>query len=246
MDIAQKVCSMILGLRRKEKLKVRQPLARIIVPVLNENFRKQFEAVESIILTEVNVKKVDYLSDSEGVIKKKIKANFKMLGPKYGKLMKSVSVLIGNMSQTEIAAFERTGSFDSILDGSPVTLSLEDVEIQSEDIPGLQVASEGAITVALDITVTPELRLEGIAREFVNRIQNLRKESDFEVTDKIILRIVNHPDLQEAMAKYSGYIGNQVLALKVELVDALPDGVGKLVEIEKGIETYIQIERETV
>ena len=244
MDIAQKVCSMILGLRRKEKLKVRQPLARIIVPVLNENFRKQFEAVESIILTEVNVKKVDYLTDSEGVIKKKIKANFKMLGPKYGKLMKSVSGLIGNMSQSEIAAFERSGAFDSILDGSPVTLSLEDVEIQSEDIPGLQVASEGAITVALDITVTPELRLEGIAREFVNRIQNLRKESDFEVTDKIILRIVNHPDLLEAMEKYSGYIGNQVLASKVELVDNLPDGVGKLVEIEKEIETYIQIEKE--
>jgi isoleucyl-tRNA synthetase len=244
MDIAQKVCSMILGLRRKEKLKVRQPLARIIVPVLNENFRKQFEAVESIILTEVNVKKVDYLTDSEGVIKKKIKANFKMLGPKYGKLMKSVSGLIGNMSQSEIAAFERSGAFDSILDGSPVTLSLEDVEIQSEDIPGLQVASEGAITVALDITVTPELRLEGIAREFVNRIQNLRKESDFEVTDKIILRIVNHPDLLEAMEKYSVYIGNQVLASKVELVDNLPDGVGKLVEIEKEIETYIQIEKE--
>jgi len=245
MDIAQKVCSMILGLRRKEKIKVRQPLARIIVPVLNENFRKQFEAVESIILTEVNVKKVDYLTDSEGVIKKKIKANFKMLGPKYGKLMKAVSGLIGNMSQSEIAVFERTGSFDSILDGSAVTLSLEDVEIQSEDIPGLQVASEGAITVALDITVTPELRLEGIAREFVNRIQNLRKESDFEVTDKIILRIVNHPELLEAMAKYSGYIGNQTLASKVELVDSLPDGVGKLVEIEKGIETYIQIEKET-
>ncbi len=246
MDIAQKVCSMILGLRRKEKIKVRQPLARIIVPVLNENFRKQFEAVESIILTEVNVKKVDYLTDSEGVIKKKIKANFKILGPKYGKLMKSVSGLIGNMSQSEISAFERTGSFDSTFDGSPVTLSLEDVEIQSEDIPGLQVASEGAITVALDISVTPELRLEGIAREFVNRIQNLRKESDFQVTDKIILRIVGHPELQEAMAKYSEYIGHQTLASKVIIVGYLPEGIGKLVEIEKGIETYIQVEKDNL
>jgi isoleucyl-tRNA synthetase len=246
MDIAQKVSSMILGLRRKEKLKVRQPLAKIIVPVLNEKFRRQFEAVESIILTEVNVKEVEYLTDSEGVIKKKIKANFKALGPKYGKLMKAVSILIGGMSQGEIASFERNGSFDTTIEGEPVTLSLEDVEIQSEDIPGLQVASEGAITVALDINVTAELRLEGIAREFVNRIQNLRKESDFEVTDKIILRIVRHPELNEAMDKFGSFIGNQTLASRVELVDGLADGTGKLVEIEKGIETYIQVEKEVL
>ena len=244
MDIAQKVSSMILGLRRKEKLKVRQPLAKIIVPVLNEKFRRQFEAVESIILTEVNVKKVEYLTDSEGVIKKKIKANFKTLGPKYGKLMKAVSVLIGGMSQSEIASFERNGTFHTLIEGEQVTLSLEDVEIQSEDIPGLQVASEGAITVALDINVTAELRLEGIAREFVNRIQNLRKESDFEVTDKIILRIVRHPELSEALDKYCDYIGIQTLAAKVELVEHLDDGIGKLIEIEKGIETFIHVERE--
>jgi isoleucyl-tRNA synthetase len=125
------------------------------------------------------------------------------------------------------------------------TLALEDVEIQSEDIPGLQVASEGAITVALDINVTPELRLEGIAREFVNRIQNLRKESNFEVTDKIILRIVRHPELNEAMDEFSDYIGHQTLASRVELVDQLPDDeTAKLVEIDKGIETFIQVEKE--
>jgi isoleucyl-tRNA synthetase len=246
MDIAQKVSSMILGLRRREKLKVRQPLAKIIVPVLNEKFRRQFEAVESIILTEVNVKEVEYLTDSEGVIKKKIKANFKALGPKYGKLMKAVSILIGGMSQGEISSFERTGAFEALIERTPVILSLEDVEILSEDIPGLQVACEGAITVALDINVTPELRLEGIAREFVNRIQNLRKDSDFEVTDKIILRIVRHPELNEAMDKYGNFIGNQTLASRVELVDGLPDGTGKLVEIEKGIETYIQVEKEVI
>jgi len=244
MDIAQKVSSMILGLRRKEKLKVRQPLAKIIVPVLSAKFRRHFEAVESIILTEVNVKEVEYLTDAEGVIKKRIKANFKTLGPKYGKLMKAVSLLIAGMSQGEIAAFERTGTFDASIDGNKVSLALEDVEIYSEDIPGLQVASEGAITVALDINVTPELRLEGIAREFVNRIQNLRKESDFEVTDKIILRIVRHPELNEAMDKYSEYIGNQTLASRVELVDRLADGSGKLIEIEKDIETFIEVEKE--
>ena len=125
-----------------------------------------------------------------------------------------------------------------------MTLSLEDVEIFSEDIPGLQVASDGSITVALDITVTPELRLEGIAREFVNRIQNLRKESDFEVTDKITLRIVRHPELSEALDKYREYIGNQTLASSVVLVNQLPEGAAKLVEIEKGIETYIQVEKD--
>ncbi len=244
MDIAQKVSSMILGLRRKEKLKVRQPLARIIVPVLSDNFRRQFEAVEAIILTEVNVKQIEYLTDAQGVIKKKIKANFKALGPKYGKLMKAVSVLIGNMTQPEIAAFERNGIFNATIEGENVTLSLEDVEIFSEDIPGLQVASDGSITVALDITVTPELRLEGIAREFVNRIQNLRKESDFEVTDKITLRIVRHPELSEALDKYREYIGNQTLASSVVLVNQLPEGAAKLVEIEKGIETYIQVEKD--
>ena len=244
MDIAQRVSSMILGLRRKEKLKVRQPLAKIIVPVLNEKFRRQFEAVESIILTEVNVKQVEYLTDAEGVIKKKIKANFKALGPKYGKLMKAVSVLIGTLTQSEIATFERNGSFETTIEGEPVTLSLEDVEIQSEDIPGLQVASEGAITVALDINVTAELRLEGIAREFVNRIQNLRKESNFEVTDKIILRIVRHPELNEALDTYCDYIGSQTLASRVELVGHLAEGMGKLIEIEKGIETFIYVARE--
>ncbi len=246
MYIAQKVSSMILGLRRKEKLKVRQPLAKIIIPVLNENFRKQFEAVESIILTEVNVKAVEYLTDAAGVIKKKIKANFKTLGPKFGKLMKAISLQISLMTQQEITGFERTGTFTGFIEGQQVTLSLEDVEIHSEDIPGLQVASEGAITVALDINVTPELRLEGIAREFVNRIQNLRKESNFDVTDKIILRIVRHPELNEAMDKFADYIGNQTLASRVELVANLPADKGKLVEIEKEIETYIQVEKEIV
>ena len=158
--------------------------------------------------------------------------------------MKAVSLLIAGMSQGEIANFERIGNFDATIGGEKVSLALEDVEIYSEDIPGLQVASEGAITVALDINVTPELRLEGIAREFVNRIQNLRKESDFEVTDKIILRIVRHPELNEAMDKYREYIGNQTLALRVELVDQLTVGTGKLVEIEKGIETFIDVEKE--
>lgn len=243
MDIAQKVCSMILALRRKEKIKVRQPLAKIIVPILNENFRKQFEAVENIILAEVNVKEVEYLTDASGVIKKRIKANFKTLGPKYGKLMKQISGLIGNMGQSEISEFERKGSFEGMIEGETIRLLLEDVEIHSEEIPGWQVASDGPITVALDMNITPELKAEGIAREFINRIQNLRKESNFEVTDRIILRIVKHNELDDAIRQFSDYISNQTLSAKLELVEKLPDGLGKLVELDQGVETWIQVER---
>ena len=246
MDIAQKVCSMILALRRKEKIKVRQPLARIIVPILNENYRKQFEAVESLILAEVNVKEVKYLTDASGVIKKRIKANFKTLGPKYGKLMKQISALIGNMDQSEISGFERNGAFEAVVEGEKISLSLEDVEIHSEEIPGWQVASDGPITVALDMNITPELKSEGIAREFINRIQNLRKESNFEVTDRIILRIVKHEELNDAIIQFSDYISNQTLSAKLELVEKLPDGSGKLIEFDQGIETYIQVEKVTI
>ena len=246
MDIAQKVCSMILALRRKEKVKVRQPLARIIVPILNENFRKQFEAVENIILAEVNVKDIEYLTDASGVIKKRIKANFKTLGPKYGKLMKQISALIGNMGQSEISEFERKGAFEGVIDGENITLLPEDVEIHSEEIPGWQVASDGPITVALDMNITPELKAEGIAREFINRIQNLRKESNFEVTDRIILRIVKHNELDDAIIQFNDYISNQTLSAKLELVEKLPDGSGKLIEFDQGIETYIQVEKVTI
>jgi isoleucyl-tRNA synthetase len=243
MDIAQRVSSMILGLRRKEKLKVRQPLAKIIIPVLNENFRKQFEAVENIILTEVNVKEVEYLTDASGIIKKKIKPNFKTLGPKYGKLMKQIAAFVNQMEQSSIAEFEQQGNFDALIDGEKVQLQLEDVEIMSEDIPGWQVASEGGLTVALDINVTSDLRMEGIAREFINRIQNLRKESNFEVTDKIKLTIVRHADLDEAIERHREYISNQTLALQLNLVDVLENNAAKLIEIDKGVETYIQVEK---
>jgi isoleucyl-tRNA synthetase len=246
MDIAQRVSSMILSLRRKEKIKVRQPLAKIIVPVLNENFRKQFEAVENIILTEVNVKEVEYLTDASGIIKKKIKANFKALGPKYGKLMKQISAMIGNMGQSDISALERQGSFETMIEDEKVTITLSDVEIHSEEIPGWQVASDGPITVALDMNITPDLKAEGIAREFINRIQNLRKESNFEVTDRINLRIVKNEQLNDAIIQFKDYISNQTLASNLQLVDSLHNGSGKLVEIDNGIETYIHVEKASV
>ena len=243
MEMAQKASSMVLGLRRKEKLKVRQPLARIIVPVLNETFRKQFEAIENIVLTEVNVKAVEYLTDSSGIIKKKIKPNFKTLGPKYSKLMKQIAGMVAAMDQAQIASFEREGFFDSIIEGEAVRLVPEDVEILTEDIPGWQVASEGNLTVALDIHVTPELKLEGIARELINRIQNLRKESGFEVTDKIELTVGRHPDLTEALEKFGDYICTQTLAVKLNLVDTSEMTADQLVEIEPGLETLISVKK---
>ncbi|HWS01661.1 MAG TPA: isoleucine--tRNA ligase, partial [Prolixibacteraceae bacterium] len=243
MEMAQKASSMVLGLRRKEKLKVRQPLARIIVPVLNDSFRRQFEAIENIVLTEVNVKRVEYLTDSSGIIKKKIKPNFKTLGPKYSKLMKQIAIMVAAMDQAQITTFEKEGSFDAVIEGEAVRLVSEDVEILTEDIPGWQVASERNLTVALDIHVTPELKLEGIARELINRIQNMRKESGFEVTDKIELTVGRHPELAEALEKFGEYICVQTLALQLNLVDLSEITKDQLVEIEPGLETVLSVRK---
>ncbi|MBN1388362.1 MAG: isoleucine--tRNA ligase [Bacteroidales bacterium] len=217
MDIAQKVSSMVLGLRRKVSIKVRQPLSRIMIPVTNGKFKQRFEAVKDLIMSEVNIKEVEYIEDTADVLVKKIKPNFKTLGPRYGKMMKQISAAIVSLEQKDIAAFEQSGSHTLRLEGEDVNLSLDDVEIISEDIPGWLVANEGTLTVALDVTVTDELKQEGIAREFVNRIQNLRKESGFDVTDKIHVSIENLDEIAPAVKKHSAYIGSQTLADHIEL-----------------------------
>jgi isoleucyl-tRNA synthetase len=221
MDIAQKISSMILGLRRKVSLKVRQPLARILIPVNEAGFRQKFEAVKDLILAEVNVKEVEYIDDTSSILVKKIKPDFKSLGPKYGKLMKDISSTLASLSQKQIAAFEQAGTFQLNINGQNIDLTAGDVEIISEDIPGWQVANDGKLTVALDISVTDELRYEGIAREFVNRIQNIRKESGFDVTDKITVLIEDHDLIREAVKRHASYIGSQTLASRVEVVPAL-------------------------
>ena len=231
MDIAQKISSMILGLRRKVNIKVRQPLAKIMVPVTDINFRTRFESVKNLILSEVNVKEVEYIDDTSGILVKRIKPNFKTLGPKYGKLMKEINSAVGSLSQGDIASFESTGRFSLNINGFIADLTLEDVEIISEDIPGLQVANDGKLTVALDVTVTDELRYEGIAREFVNRIQNIRKESGFDVTDKITVVIQEHDFIKEAVRLHSGYIGSQTLATSVTLSSSVSGNVRE-VDIE--------------
>ncbi|MCU4177480.1 isoleucine--tRNA ligase [Carboxylicivirga sp. N1Y90] len=241
MQYAQSISSMVLGLRRKVSLKVRQPLNKITIPILDEAFEQQLEAIKDLVLTEVNVKQMEFLKDASGVLVKKIKANFKTLGPKYGKMMKAISGAINALGQEEIAIFEKEESYTLELEGQNVVLALEDVEIMSEDIPGWLVANEGRLTVALDIDVTEELRNEGIAREFVNRIQNLRKDSGFEVTDKIRLSIQKHEAINEAVNKYADYIGAQTLAVDVKLVEQCSDSGAVTVDIDDEISTLMQI-----
>ena len=244
MEIAQKVSSMILGLRRKVSIKVRQPLARIMVPVTDNAFREKFEAVKDLILAEVNVKSVDYIDDTSSVLVKKIKPNFKTLGPRYGKLMKEIARVITLLKPGEIAAFEKSGKHEASIDGEQLVLTAEDVEIISEDIPGWQVANEGRLTVALDINVTDDLKYEGIAREFVNRIQNIRKENGFDVTDKISVVIGKHEFVNEAVQRHASYIGSQTLATSVMLSDTLEGANVQDVEIDEVV-VKISVERKT-
>lgn len=232
MDIAQKVSSMILGLRRKVNIKVRQPLARIMVPVSDNMFREQFDAVKNLILAEVNVREVEYIDDTSGILVKKIKPNFKTLGPRYGKLMKEIGAAILAMSQAEISAFETEGGKEIMIGDQNVLLNSDDVEIISEDIPGWLVSNEGKYTVALDVTITDELRQEGIAREFVNRIQNIRKESGFDVTDKIEVLIEDHAGISDAVKKHAAYIGSQTLANSVRIVDTIKNNNIREIEID--------------
>ena len=243
MAIAQKASSMVLALRRKVKLKVRQPLAKIIVPVLSPHFQEQFNAVKNIILAEVNVKEVEFLTDTSGIISKQIKPNFKTLGPKFGKMMKQIAGAVNQMQQTDISEFEKVGNFELSVGEEKVVLSLEDVEIQTKDIPGLTVASEGQLTVALDINVTKELKQEGIAREFINKIQNIRKESNFEVTDRINVTIKKHLEFNVAVLNHKDYICTQTLADKLELVETLKEEAATEVEIDKDVVAQIIVEK---
>jgi isoleucyl-tRNA synthetase len=243
MEIAQDISSMVLALRRKVNIKVRQPLSKIMVPVPDKIFGERIKAVSSLILSEVNVKGIEYLTDTAGILVKRIKPNFKTLGPKYGKIMKQIAQAITSFSQEDISRIESLGGYKLAIEGQEVELTPEDVEIISEDIPGWLVANEGKLTVALDVTVTDELREEGIAREFVNRIQNLRKDSGLEVTDKINIRIMKHSEIIKAVENFKQYIGSQTLAKDVLLVDEIPTGKGIEVVLDEYITTYLQIEK---
>jgi isoleucyl-tRNA synthetase len=243
MEIAQSLSSMVLGLRRKVNIKVRQPLSKMMVPVLNEQFRKQLQGVENLILAEVNVKELEYLDDSAGILVKKIKPNFKTLGPRFGKSMKEVSAAIMGMSQADISQIERNGKFDITVAGENQAVTLEDVEIISEDIPGWLVANDDRLTVALDVTLTEELKQEGIARELINRIQNLRKDAGFDVTDKVKISILKHEIISQAIETHKEYIASQTLAREILMVDAMPCGSASSVELDTDLFTSIKVEK---
>lgn len=221
MELAQKACSLILSLRKKEKIKVRQPLSKVLIPVLSDAQQKQFEKVENYILSEVNVKAIEYISDASGVVKKKIKPNFKELGKRAGQKIKAVQNAIAAFGQDEISAIEREQKFMLNLDGENFELLLSDVEIQTEDIPGWLVVSDAGLTVALDVTITDDLRKEGNAREFINKVQNLRKDKDFQVLDRIKVSVVKNPTFEEALAQFKDYISNEILAKDICVVETL-------------------------
>ncbi|MBS1529298.1 MAG: class I tRNA ligase family protein, partial [Bacteroidetes bacterium] len=225
MQLAQDISSLVLSLRKKVGIAVRQPLSRILLPILNKHFKDQVEHVKDLILSETNIKAIEYITDTSGFIKKKVKPNFKALGPKVGKDMKAVAEAITNMTQDEVNKFEQAGIVTFAIANSKFDIAISDVEIIAEDVPGWQVANLGKLTVALDVNITHELKQEGISREFVNRVQNLRKEKGFEVTDRINVRYkVNGQIIVEAIDNNLSYICAEILADTILLDDQLNTG----------------------
>ncbi len=224
MQTAQKISSLVLSIRQKEKIKVRQPLQKIMIPILSSTQRDEIEAVSDLIKSEVNVKSIELMDDASDILVKQIKPNFKVLGPKFGKDMKAVSTAINALEQEHIQKIEQQGELTLQLDNKSINLQLSDVEITSQDIEGWLVASSGALTVALDITIDENLKNEGIARELVNRIQNLRKESGFEVTDKIDLSILKDGHIEKAVAKNEHYLKSETLTAELKYEDSLEEG----------------------
>lgn len=244
MQLAQKISSMVLSLRKKVNIRVRQPLQKILVPLINEKFAQQIKEVENLILTEVNVKKLEFVSDTSGVLVKKIKPNFKTLGPRYGKLMKKISEAISNFTREDIKQIEENPPYELNIEGEKITINPEDVEIFSEDIPGWLVTNYGNLTVALDISITDELKQEGIARELVNRIQNLRKEKGYEVTDKIEIFIQTQEKINNAVLNNINYICKETLATRLNYDEKLEDDPSKIeVELTDNHKTYISIKK---
>ncbi len=241
MELAQKISSMVLSIRKKENIRVRQPLNRIQIPVLDDSYKSKIEAVKDLILSEVNVKHLDLVDESQTQIVKNLKLNFKTLGKKCGKNMKAVQTFATENAQAVISGIEKTGNFTMNFGEETIVLDTEDVEIIPVDIPGWKVSNSGQLTVALDVTITPELREEGLARELVNRIQNLRKDSNLDVTDRIEVKIQRNSSINSAINNNLDYICAEILASSLELVDVLESTNGSEIELEEEIKTLITI-----
>lgn len=241
MNIAQHISSLVLGIRKKERLRVRQPLQKIIVPVLDKTFASDLEHVKDLILSEVNVKELELLEEGNGMFVKQIKPNFKTIGPKYGKQMKAIAAMVSQFSQDDIAKIETGKGWNGSIEGSDVSLDLNDFEIVAQDIPGWLVSSEDGITVALDSTITEELKQEGIARELINRVQNLRKDSGLEVTDKIVLKIDTSETIRQAVTANKTYVCNEVLAIDIQFESL--NGNALNIDLEQESDAKIAIEK---
>ncbi len=238
MAYAQRISSLVLSLRKKEKIKVRQPLQKMLIPILNEDFERQVEEVKDLILAEVNVKEIEYVSGAGNIIQKKVKPDFKSLGKKLGKNMKAVADVLATLSQDDIQRIEKSGFFETSISSEIIQLTREELEIVPVDIPGWLVATDAGLTVALDIQLTPGLLAEGMARELVNRIQNIRKSSDFNVTDKINIQLEDAAIVREATAQFAGYICSETLAEKLDLVSK-GEG-GEILDLPEG-EIWIKV-----
>jgi isoleucyl-tRNA synthetase len=225
MEIAQTISSLVLSLRAKEKIKVRQPLQKIMIPIQSESQKNEILGVSELIKSEVNVKELEVLEDASDILVKQIKPNFKVLGPRFGKDMKAIAQIVNNFTPEDIRKFEQNGILDVQVNGKTISLELTDVEITSQDIEGWLVANEGALTVALDVTITDNLRKEGIARELINRIQNLRKDSGFEVTDKIDVLLQKDEQVVSAVEANLTYIKSETLTNELKIIDELEDGI---------------------
>lgn len=244
MQLAQQICSMVLSLRKKSNIRVRQPLGKIMIPVLeNSNFVAQVEKVKDLILHEVNVKEIEFVEDTEGVFVKKIKPDFKTLGPKYGKIMKAIAAAIAQFDQKEIAAMEKEGQKMIQIEGEQVEILLSDVEIIAEDIPGWVVTNQGALTVALDITITDTLKEEGYVRELINRIQNYRKDQQLDVVDTISITLQSHNELDSAFKRFEQYIKTEALCTNFEIVDEVSDNRKTIFDIVEGISIDVLIQK---
>lgn len=240
MQLAQKISSMVLSLRKKHNLRVRQPLGKIMIPLMDEKVKTQIEAVKNLILSEVNIKEIEYIETGAGILVKKIKPNFKTLGPKFGKLMKQISTVITEFDQEKINEIEKTGVAEFVIEGQTVLIDANDVEIITEDIPGWVISTSGNITVALDITITQVLKEEGIARELINRIQNLRKDKQLEVTDKINVLVESHTDIVSAIENNYHYICSEILAASLSITNQIAEDKIS-VELTEDITTCISL-----
>jgi isoleucyl-tRNA synthetase len=240
MELAQRVCSLVLGLRKKERIRVRQPLQKIMVPILNEETRRNLSHVRSLILSEVNVKELEMITEDNEILVKSIKPNFKTIGPKYGKQMKSIAQLIAGWTAEDIAALESKGHWNGKVNGDDILLDLSDFVINTKDIPGWLVANEEGLTVALDISISEALKSEGIARELVNRVQNLRKEKGLEVTDRISLLLDTNEVIQDAIERNKRYVADEVLASDISFEKLTGEIHLETIEVENDLKISLE------